>query len=119
MKRQPGATAPNSCNELWEISRRLFGAMTPPEQSEALQCVLKSVTAHPHKLDLEVLELEEFLPGSQDRMNWHREPNDAVLGIYIINARCELGLSRLDSGLPNRRCPKDSASLRAPNLTPC
>jgi len=50
--------------------RATFRALTPPEQSEALQCVLKSVTVHPHKLDLQVFELEEFLPGSQERKNW-------------------------------------------------
>ena len=50
--------------------RATFRALTPTEQSEALQCVLKSVTVHPHKLDLEVFELEEFLPGSQNRKNW-------------------------------------------------
>lgn len=33
--------------------RSAFAALTAPEQSEALQCVLKSVTVHPQKLDLE------------------------------------------------------------------
>jgi hypothetical protein len=57
-----------------------FGALTPPEQTDALQCVLKSVTVHPHKLDLEIFELQEFLPGSQNRKEWL--PNrDASLGI--------------------------------------
>jgi site-specific DNA recombinase len=32
--------------------RATFTALTPSEKSEALQCVLKSVTAHPDKLDL-------------------------------------------------------------------
>jgi hypothetical protein len=50
--------------------RSAFPALTPPEQTEALQCVLKSVTVHPHKLDLEIFELEEFLPGSQNRKEW-------------------------------------------------
>jgi hypothetical protein len=35
----------------------------------ALQCVLKSVTLHPHK-HLEIFELEEFLPGSQNCEEW-------------------------------------------------
>jgi len=47
-----------------------FTALTAPEQSEALQCVLKSVIVHPQKLDLEIFELEEFLPGSQNRKEW-------------------------------------------------
>jgi site-specific DNA recombinase len=50
--------------------RSAFPALTPPEQTEALQCVLKSVTVHPHKLDLEIFELEEFLPSSQNRKEW-------------------------------------------------
>jgi len=37
--------------------RAAFATLTPPEQSEALQCVLKGVTVHPQKLDLEVFEL--------------------------------------------------------------
>jgi site-specific DNA recombinase len=50
--------------------RSAFAALTAPEQSEALQCVLKSVTVYPQKLDLEVFELQEFLPGSQNRKEW-------------------------------------------------
>jgi len=50
--------------------RSAFPARTPPGQTEALQCVLKSVAVHPHKLDLEIFELEEFLPGSQNRKEW-------------------------------------------------
>jgi site-specific DNA recombinase len=47
-----------------------FAPLTPTEQTEALQCVVKSVTVHPQKLDLEIFELEEFLPGSQNRKEW-------------------------------------------------
>jgi len=47
-----------------------FTTLTPTEQSEALQCVLKGVTVHPHKLALEVFELEEFHPGSLNRKAW-------------------------------------------------
>lgn len=50
--------------------RTAFTALTAPEQSEALQCVLKTVTVHPQKLDLEIFELLEFLPGSQNRKKW-------------------------------------------------
>jgi chromosome segregation ATPase len=50
--------------------RNAFNALTAPEQSEALQCVLKTVTVHPQKLDLEIFELQEFLPGSQNRKEW-------------------------------------------------
>jgi chromosome segregation ATPase len=50
--------------------RTAFTALTAPEQSEALQCVLKTVTVHPQKLDLEIFELQEFLPGSQNRKKW-------------------------------------------------
>jgi hypothetical protein len=34
--------------------------------------VLKTVTVHPTKLDLEIFELEEFRPGSQNREEWLR-----------------------------------------------
>ncbi len=50
--------------------RNAFDALTAPERSEALQCVLKTVTVHPQKLDLEIFELQEFLPGSQNRKEW-------------------------------------------------
>jgi site-specific DNA recombinase len=50
--------------------RTAFAALTPPERSEALQCVLKGVTVHPGKLDLEIFELEEFRPSSQKRKDW-------------------------------------------------
>jgi len=47
--------------------RSAFAALTAPEKFEALLCVIKSVTVHPQKLDLEIFELQEFLPGSQNR----------------------------------------------------
>jgi hypothetical protein len=47
-----------------------FTALTPREQSEALQCVLKRVIVHPSKLQMEVFELEEFHPSSQKRKDW-------------------------------------------------
>jgi site-specific DNA recombinase len=50
--------------------RTAFNALAPPEQSEALQCVLKGVTVDPQKLQLEIFELEEFHPGSKNRKEW-------------------------------------------------
>ena len=50
--------------------RTVFSSLTPQEKSEALQCVLKTVTVHPGKLDLEIFELEEFRLGSQKRSSW-------------------------------------------------
>ncbi len=47
-----------------------FGALNPQEKSEALQCVLKNVTIHPGKLDLEVFALDDFCPSSQKRLGW-------------------------------------------------
>lgn len=58
-----------------------FGAFTPQEQSEALQCVLKRVTVHPEKLDMEVFELEEFRPGSQNRSDWL--PKNTVFQLFL------------------------------------
>jgi site-specific DNA recombinase len=50
--------------------RTAFTALTPPEQSEALQCVVKGVTVHPQRLALEIFELEEFRASSQNRKEW-------------------------------------------------
>ena len=50
--------------------RTAFTTLTAPEHTEALQCVLKSVTVHPQKLDVEIFELQEFLPGSRNRKDW-------------------------------------------------
>jgi hypothetical protein len=50
--------------------RTVFTTLTPAEQSEALQCVLKGVTVHPGKLALEIFELEEFQASSQKRKEW-------------------------------------------------
>jgi hypothetical protein len=52
--------------------KKAFTALSPPEQSEALQCVLKGVTVHPQKLAKEIFELEEFHPSSQNRKEWLR-----------------------------------------------
>ena len=35
-----------------------------------MQCVLKRVTVHPGKLVLEIFELDEFRPSSQNRREW-------------------------------------------------
>jgi hypothetical protein len=50
--------------------RTVFTTLTPVEQCEALQCILKGVTVHPDKLSLEIFELEEFRPSSQKRNEW-------------------------------------------------
>jgi hypothetical protein len=47
-----------------------FAALSPPKQSEALQCVLKRVVVHPKKLELEAFEIAEFWSGSQNRREW-------------------------------------------------
>jgi hypothetical protein len=52
--------------------RTAFATLTPAEQSEALQCVLKGVTVQPDKLSSEIFELEEFCPSSQKRKEWLR-----------------------------------------------
>jgi site-specific DNA recombinase len=49
-----------------------FTELTPREQSEALQRVLKEVIVHRSKLQMEVFELEEFHPSSQNRKVWLR-----------------------------------------------
>jgi site-specific DNA recombinase len=50
--------------------RKVFHALTPPEQTEALQCMLKQITVYPEKLVLDVYELADFSTGSKNRANW-------------------------------------------------
>lgn len=50
--------------------RKVFHALTPPEQTEALQCMLKQITVYPEKLVLDVYELADFSGGSKNRANW-------------------------------------------------
>lgn len=44
-----------------------FGGLTAREQAEALKCLLKAVTVFPDRIVLEVFDLPEFKPGSQNR----------------------------------------------------
>ncbi len=53
--------------------RACFETLSPPEQAQAVQCVLKAVTVNPGKLTLEVFELGEFCPSSQNRKEWLRD----------------------------------------------
>ena len=50
--------------------RKCFTALTPTEQAEALQCLLKSVVIQPNKLTLEVFELPGFIIRSKNRKDW-------------------------------------------------
>ena len=50
--------------------RAAFTALTSPEQTEALQCVLKGVTVHPQKLAMEIFKLQGFRPSSQNLKEW-------------------------------------------------
>ncbi len=47
-----------------------FQGLSPKEQAEALQCVLKDVIAYPDKFALDIYELAEFTPGSQNNPRW-------------------------------------------------
>ena len=50
--------------------RGVFRALTPEEQQQTLQCLLKQITVLPDKLVLEVYELADFAKGSTNRSNW-------------------------------------------------
>ncbi|MBI3333408.1 MAG: hypothetical protein HYZ93_04880, partial [Candidatus Omnitrophica bacterium] len=50
--------------------RKSFSGLIPKEQAEALQCVLKQITAYPDKFALDIYELAEFTPGSQNNPRW-------------------------------------------------
>lgn len=50
--------------------QKVFQALQPDEQAEALQCLVKQVTAYPDKLVVDVYELADFSRGSTNRQNW-------------------------------------------------
>ena len=90
-----------------KTSGAAFATLTPAEQSEALQCVLKGVTVHPGKLSLEIFELDEFCPSSQNRKEW-------LPGLDSSLSRC----ARVsESGSPqakSRAEPRDLSGKLAP-----
>ena len=50
--------------------RAIFGSLTPDERAEALQCILKEIVLYPDRLVLNIYELPELKPGSQNRTVW-------------------------------------------------
>lgn len=48
----------------------VFEYLKPPEKVEALQCVLDSVVLEKNRVILNIFELPEFKPGSQNRTKW-------------------------------------------------
>ena len=50
--------------------RGYFEALTPQEQAEMLQCLLKQVVLHEDKVCLDIFELPELVPGSKNRTKW-------------------------------------------------
>jgi site-specific DNA recombinase len=56
-------------NNLAEF-RNTFEALTPPEKTETLRCLLKQINALPDKLVMEVYELADFKRGSQKTSDW-------------------------------------------------
>ncbi len=50
--------------------QQCFHALTPQEQTEALQCLLKNIEVYPEKFVLNVFELPELMVGSQKRKKW-------------------------------------------------
>lgn len=48
----------------------VFGALSPEEKKEALQCMLQKVTVYPEKLVLDVYELTDFKRGSTNHQEW-------------------------------------------------
>lgn len=71
--------------------RAAFTALTPPEQTEALQCVLKGVTVHPQKLALEIFELEGFRPSSRNLKEWLALEDDSRTPGFTQLSPFELG----------------------------
>gem|GEM_PF-4247344 len=62
-----------------EDFRACFGALSPKEQAEALQCILKDVILEQDKIILEIFELPELLPGSKNRSKWHPRQDSNLL----------------------------------------
>ena len=54
--------------------RKVFHALMPTEQAEALQCMLNYITVYPEKLVLDVYELAAFSRASLNRADWLRQP---------------------------------------------
>jgi hypothetical protein len=91
--------------------RAAFTALTPPEQTEALQCVLKGVTVHPQKLALEIFELEEFRPSLRNLKEWLALEDDSRTPGFTQLSPFELGsIPIIGGGNPLDR------SVRLPGL---
>jgi hypothetical protein len=71
--------------------RAAFTALTSLEQTEALQYVLKGMTVHPQKLALEIVELEEFRPSSQNLKEWLALAGDSRTPGFTQLSPFELG----------------------------
>ena len=50
--------------------RKVFDALAPQEQAQVLRCLIRDIIAYPDKLVLNIFELAELTPGSQQRTNW-------------------------------------------------
>ena len=50
--------------------RGAFDSLTGEEKSQALQCILKDIVLHPDKIVLNIFEIPESAPGSQNRTDW-------------------------------------------------
>jgi len=53
-----------------EDFRGAFSSLTGEEKTQALQCVLKDIVVYPEKIVLNLFELPELKPGSQNRTDW-------------------------------------------------
>ncbi len=50
--------------------RKVFDALANQEQAEVLRCLVRDIIVYPDKLLLNIYELAELTPGSQQRLNW-------------------------------------------------
>jgi site-specific DNA recombinase len=95
--------------------RLAFTTLTPTEQSETLQCVLKAVVVHPGQLDLEIFELGEFCPSSQKRKEWLWGLDSNLSWFAGVS---EAGARRRNSERTKRRTPLLPSVAPGPGLEP-
>ena len=50
--------------------QEVFHALAPQKQAKVLQCLVKDVIAYPDKLVLNIFELADVAPGSQQGKDW-------------------------------------------------
>ena len=75
--------------------RKVFDALAPQEQAEALRCLVRDIIVYPDKILLNIFELADLTPGSQKRKDWlpGQDSNLRPAGYKCPDFSTGLGLS--------------------------